>query len=62
MTLAAVFFPADHLPESFDLQAIAVRAWRAGLRLHTNGRQYALLPRPVRGWTLCVTQEATCAA
>lgn len=51
--IAAVFFPADHLPESFDLQNLAVSAWRAGLRLYSNGRQHALLPRPKKGWTLC---------
>lgn len=62
MTLTAVFFPADHLPESFDLQAVAVSAWRSGLQLYTNGRQHALLPRPVRGWSLCVAEEAECAA
>jgi len=51
--IAAVFFPADRLPDDFDLSAIAFSAWRAGLRLYTNGRQHALLPRPLNGWTPC---------
>lgn len=58
--LTAVFFPADHLPENFDLQEIALRAWRAGLQLYTNGRQYALLPRPTRGWH-AANEAPTCA-
>lgn len=45
--IRAVFFPADRLPESFDLQAIAFQAQRAGLTLHSDGRRHALLPHPV---------------
>ena len=52
--IAAVFFPADRLPENFDLAAIAFAAQRAGLRLYCNGRQHALLPKAAKGWTACV--------
>lgn len=52
--IAAVFFPADHLPEDFDLQSIAFQAEQAGLHLYYNGRQHALLPR-VAGDYLPVT-------
>jgi hypothetical protein len=48
--IAAVFFPADHLPEDAKLQAIAFAARRAGLRLYRNGRQFALLPKAPKGW------------
>jgi len=50
--IAAVFFPANPDTSSFDLQSIAIQAYQAGLQVYTNGRQLALLPRPVPGWTL----------
>jgi len=56
--IAAVFFPADHLPEDFDLHATAVSAWRAGLQLYSNGRQFALLPKPVAGWNPAIEEAA----
>lgn len=48
--IAAVFFPRNPAASSFDLQAIAVASLRAGLQLYSNGRQLALLPRPLAGW------------
>jgi len=51
--IAAVFFPADRMPENFDLTQIAFDAYRAGLRLYSNGRQHALLPKPMEGWKPC---------
>lgn len=56
--IAAVFFPADRLPENFDLAAIAFAAQKAGLRLYSNGRQHALLPRAAKGWTLASGQSS----
>lgn len=49
--IAAVFFPHNPHASSFDLQAIAVASIKAGLQLYTNGRQMALLPRPMAGWS-----------
>lgn len=54
--IAAVFFPADPDSSSFDLQAVAIKAYQGGLHLYTNGRQVALLPRAMPGW---VPMEAT---
>lgn len=48
--IAAVFFPKNPDASSFDLQAVAIAAYRAGLQLYTNGQQLALLPRPMAGW------------
>lgn len=50
--VTAVFFPAE--PESCvsDLVEQAREALRPGLRLYTNGRQFALLPQPRRGWAI----------
>ena len=62
--LAAVFFPVDPEADTFDLVQQANDAMRAGLRLYTNGRQFALLPKPMNGWALfgarVVTQEVPC--
>jgi len=51
--ISAVFFPADHLPEDFDLTQTAFQAYKAGLRLFTNGHRFALLRRAIKGWTPC---------
>lgn len=50
--IAAVFFPADPDALVFDLVEQANQARRAGLKLYTNGRQFALLPRPFPGWAV----------
>lgn len=52
MNVAAVFFPADPEDRTFDLVPQAAAAVSAGLRLYTNGRQFALLPKPANGWAL----------
>lgn len=52
MNVAAVFFPSDPEDRTFDLVPQAAAAVRAGLRLYTNGKQFALLPKPVNGWAL----------
>jgi len=36
----------------FDLTEQAREGIRRGLRLYTNGRQMALLPKPAKGWSL----------
>ena len=51
--IVAVFFPADHMPDDFDMTRTAFLACKAGLRLFTNGKRYALLSRAVKGWTPC---------
>lgn len=51
-SVSAVFFPANPEALSFDIQAEAVAAVRAGLKLYSNGRQFALLPRPLPGWNV----------
>lgn len=53
--LTAVFLPrlppdtplADALSQASQAQAI-----HQGLRLCCNGRQFALMPRPAKGWAL----------
>jgi len=50
--ISAVFFPVDPEARAFDLVQQANAAMLAGLRLYTNGRQFALLPKPVKGWAL----------
>lgn len=50
--LAAVFFPTDPEASVFDLTEQARDGIRRGLRLYTNGRQMALLPKPLKGWAL----------
>lgn len=52
MTTAAVFFPVDPEQSPFDLIDAAREGLGNGLRLYTNGRQNALLPKPQKGWTL----------
>lgn len=51
--LTAVIFPANPEASVFDLTALTDQmraAIKRGARLYTNGRQFALLPHPVRGW------------
>ena len=65
MTPAAVFFPVDPEQSPFDLIDAARKGLGEGLRLYTNGRQAALLPKPVKGWVLFglrVPKDPTCAA
>lgn len=54
--IAAVFFPAQPDALVFDLVAQAQQARRAGLKLYTNGRQFALLPRAFPGWAIWGTK------
>lgn len=49
--IAAVLFPKDPNASSFDLQAVAIKAYQSGLQLYGNGRQVALLPHQLPGWT-----------
>lgn len=65
MTTAAVFFPVDPEQRPFDLVEQVRQGIGAGLRLYTNGRQFALLPKPLKGWALFsirIAKEPTCAA
>ena len=48
MTPAAVFFPVDPEASPFDLINVVREGLGKGLRLYTNGRQMALLPKPLR--------------
>ena len=52
MSASAVFFPVNPEANSFDLVQLANDSLRAGLRLYYNGRQFALLPKPAKGWAL----------
>ena len=52
MMPAAVFFPVDPEQSPFDLIDVVRKGLGEGLRLYTNGRQMALLPKPVKGWAL----------
>jgi hypothetical protein len=58
MNVAAVFFPVDAEASAYDLVQETRSAMLAGLRLYTNGRQFALLPKPVNGWAL-FTERST---
>ncbi len=49
---AAVFFPIDPEKSPFDLIDVVRKGLGEGLRLYTNGRQMALLPKPQKGWAL----------
>lgn len=65
MMPAAVFFPIDPEQSPFDLIDVVRQGLGEGLRLYTNGRQMALLPKPVKGWALfglSVPKEPPCAA
>lgn len=62
---AAVFFPVDPEQSPFDLVNVVRKGLGDGLRLYTNGRQMALLPKPLKGWALfCLRmpKEPPCAA
>ncbi len=52
--ISATFLPRLDNPDMLlcDLQATALQAARAGLRLYTNGQRWAMLPRPRPGWML----------
>lgn len=58
MIPAAIFLPADPEACAFDLVELAREGLKKGLRLYTNGRQLALLPRPARGWALFAAKLA----
>jgi hypothetical protein len=63
--VTAVFFPAEPESRISDLVEQARKALRPGLRLYTNGRQFALLPQPRAGWALFAVRfakEALCVA
>lgn len=55
MPLTAIFFPPQPEAAAFDLTEQAIAGIRRGLRLYTNGRQMALLPKPINGWALMGT-------
>lgn len=48
----AIIFPPNPEGLVFNMVAEAAQGIRQGLRLYTNGRQFALLPRPIPGWVL----------
>ena len=48
--IAAIFLPADPEARPFDLIPIVEDGIARGLRLYTNGRQFALLRKPLNGW------------
>lgn len=50
--VSAVFFPPEPESRVDDLVAQERAALRPGLRLYTNGAQFALLPQATRGWAL----------
>ena len=63
----AIFFPVNPEADAFDLVEQANDGIKAGLKLCTNGRQFALFPRVPRGWALFGTSikptgEPPCAA
>jgi hypothetical protein len=57
-SVSAVFFPAEPESRVDDLVEQARQAQRPGLRLYTNGRQFALLPKPRSGWALFAVRFA----
>lgn len=59
MIPAAIIFPPNPEAAVFDLVREAQAACKAGQRLYTNGRQMALLPRPIKGWALVATVDHT---
>ncbi len=48
--VCAVFFPAEPESRVCDLLKQASEARRPGMKLYTNGRQFALLAKPRSGW------------
>ena len=62
--ISAIFLPSLKDPDMLlcDLQATALQAMRAGLRLYTDGTRWALLPRQLPGWMLFVGGYDKCAA
>lgn len=58
MIPAAIFLPTDPEARAFDLVELARAGCQKGLRLYTNGRQLALLPRPAKGWALFAAKLA----
>lgn len=48
----AIIFPANPEALVYDLAEQARKGAQDGLKLYTNGRQFALLPKPARGWAL----------
>lgn len=50
--ISAIFLPTDPEATVFDLTEQAREGIRRGLKLYTNGRQMALLPKPAKGWAL----------
>lgn len=67
MIPAAIFFPVNPEADCFDLVEQANAGIKAGLKLCTNGRQFALMPRVPRGWAIFgasvkPTEEPPCAA
>jgi hypothetical protein len=62
--IRAIFLPRLDNPDMLlcDMQATALQALRAGLRLYTDGQRWAMLPRPLPGWILFVGGYDKCAA
>lgn len=50
--ISAIFLPPNPEATVFDLTEQVREALQRGLRLYTNGRQMALLPKPAKGWAL----------
>ncbi len=50
--IAAIVFPPNPEALAYDLEQQAREGLKRGLRLYSNGRQFALLPRPAKGWML----------
>lgn len=47
-----ILFPENPEALTFDLQTEAAAARRAGLKLYSNGKRFALLAKPLPGWFL----------
>lgn len=56
--ISAVFLPTDPEATVFDLTEQIRDGIKRGLRLYTNGRQLALLPKPLNGWALFAIKTA----
>jgi hypothetical protein len=55
--ISAVFFPPNPEASFFDLTEQARAGIKRGLRLYTNGRQMALLPKPLKGWAPMIVKH-----
>lgn len=53
----AIIFPANPEALVYDLAEQAMQGARDGLKLYSNGRQFALLPKPAKGWALWIGRQ-----